>query len=467
MRRRLAALALAPAALVPAAAWAQAAPPAWPGYQPQLFRWAEDYSHVTAGPDTPLLLRLKVLPLGDDGASYLSLGGDYRLRVDSYASPDFGVRQARDFTSVQHRIQLHADAHLSPDVRVFVQLGDDLEHGRLPVTRPPDRSRLDLAQAFADVSWGPAKGRWRLRLGRQEVGLGRYIAIRDGTNIRRTFDGARLDGVLSGWSLTGLAARATRNRPGSFDDDADPNDAILALFADHALPAPGLRLGLVAMERENRRAFYAAGPGRERRDSLGVRVYGAQGPWDVDGQASYQFGAFTPLGRPGQRIDAWGFAVEAGRALQTPWPVRAAFRLDAASGDRSGADRKLSTFDLPYPNLSYLSDAALFAPRNVHDMQPFVTVTPTPALSLTLGAEFMWRMDKHDGLYSAINTPIVGPGGHGAYVATQPYLRLTWRINPLLEWQVAGVHGAPGEVLKSFGGRRDLDFAYAQLTARF
>ncbi len=293
------------------------------------------------------------------------------------------------------------------------------------------------------------------------------MAVRDGTNIRRTLDGVRVDGTLAGWAVMGLAARPTLDRPGAFDDTADHTDRLVAGAAEHALPLKGFRLGLAVLERDNDLARYAAGIGRERRATLGVRVYGASGAWDADGQVSHQSGRFTPLG--GSRLDiaAWGAAFEGGRKFDLPWAPQLAVRIDAAGGDGDSRDGKLSTFDLPYPNLSYLTDAAIFAPRNVRDLQPFVALNPTPSLTVTLGSQFMWRNSKADSIYSPVGFPVIGPGGGGDYVATSPYGRLSWRINPLVEWQAAVVHASPGEALKAAHAGRALDFGMTEIVLKF
>jgi hypothetical protein len=440
----------------------------WPYYQPKLLRWEEDYGALAHRPGpTPPPLGWKYLPLLDDGRTYLSIGAEYRLRVDDYADPDFGLRKAADFTSLQQRMLLHGDLHVGEQLRLFVQLGDWTEEGRKPAPRPSDHSEPDIAQAFLDLNLALASEPWRLRVGRQEVAIGRYIAVRDATNIRRTFDGLRLDGRIDAWSLTGLAAHATRNRGGSFDDEPDPHDAIAGLVAEAALPIEGLKLSIAGLDRRNDAALYAAGAGRERRETAGVRVYGSQSGWDMDGQASYQFGSFTPKGRARMDIDAWGAAFEGGFSPAALWRPRLALRADYAGGDDNRSDGRLSTFDLPYPNLSYLTDAAIFAPRNVHDLQPFVSFGPDPSVTFTLGAQFLWRNSAEDSVYSPANTPVIGPGGHGMYVATEPYLRLDWRLNPLLEVQAALVRAYPGTAIRSFGGRSTLDFAYGSLDVRF
>ena len=455
--------ALAQTAQAPAAN-ASPTPTPWPGYTPQIIRWNEDYSgYRDISPTAPFPLDLKYIPI-TSGAAYLTLGGEYRFRVDAYDAPDFGEGRIPSFASWQHRFMAHADIHFGPDVRVFVQAGGGIEDGRRPVRRPGDQGDLDVAQAFVDVGWGPKTERWRLRLGRQEVLLGRYITIRDATNFPLTFDGARLDGVWRGWTFLGLAARATRQRPHAIDD-ANSHDRIDLAVVEHAIPLQGFRLDLVGFAHDRDAALYAAGAGPERRRTVGARIFGATGGWDADAQASYQVGTFAPVGRPRLDISAYGAAFEGGRSFSAPVPSRLGLRVDYASGTTSAA--RLGTFDLPYPNITYLTDAAIITPRNVHDVQPFWSVTPAKPVTLTAGAEFIWRNSLRDSVYSPAFTPVVPPGGRGTYVATQPYLRLDWRLNPLVEIQGGVERALPGEALRSFGGRRDLSFGYGSCTLRF
>jgi hypothetical protein len=439
-----------------------------PGYAPKALRWDEDYQYLTDFPrPLPFPLGLKYIPLGSSDDGYASFGGEYRLQIDDYRHPDFGLHDATSFTSVQQRFLLHSDVHTAGGTRLFLQLGDYLEHGRKPTARPFDRSHIDLAQGFADFTWGSSFGTWRLRLGRQEVSLGRYVTLRDGTNIRRTFDGGRVDGVFSGWSITGLAARATRNRPNSFDDDPDPSDAVALAVIEHAIPLDGLRLGLALIEHENKVATYAVGIGEERRKTLGVRVYGSRGRWDVDAHASYQMGTLTPRTGPALEIRAWGAAFEGGKVINMPWSPRIALRVGTASGDKDTKDGKLGTFDLPYPNFTYLTPAAIFAPRNVRDIQPFLTIAPAARWTLTSGSQFLWRNSTADAVYSSSNLPVIGVGGAGYYIATQPYVRAALRVSPLIEVLATLERAIPGKALKSFGGTRNLDYAMASLSIKF
>lgn len=440
------------------------APAPKPVYAPRLIRSDEDYEALKKQDrhTLPFPLLIKHVPIDGAGDGYVSFGADYRTRIDSYGGPGFGIG-GDGFTSVQHRFQLHADLHLNPSLRLFVQLGAATESGREPATRPADASAPDIAQAFVDLKFGNA---WRLRAGRQEIALGRYVTIRDGTNIRRTFDGFRADGELQQWRLTAVLARPTCNRDDAFDDAPEGNESLMVLSLERPSVVPGFTLGLIALSHENRAARYAEGVGVEIRRTFGMRLFGANHGWDIDAQVSYQFGDFTPAGAATIPISAWGAAFEGGYTVPGPAKLRLAVRIDAAGGDGARGDRRLGTFDLPYPNLTYLTDAALFAPRNVRDVQPFASFAATRRLTVTFGTQFLWRNSLADAVYSPANFAIVSSGGRRHYVATQPYARLVWRLSPSIDLQASYVRAMAGAALREAGTGYDIDYGVAALNVR-
>jgi hypothetical protein len=435
-------------------------------YTIKMLRWDEDYSYLRGDEDLAFPLSLKYLHFTNDG--YISLGGEYRLRLESYEHPNFGLTHTPDYLALSNRALLHADIHWSPIFRVFLQLGYSEESGRKPVERPFDEGSADLAQGFFDVNWMLAGGRWRFRVGRQEIAIGRYVTIRDGTAIRRTFDGVRVDGEMGSWSILAFGARPTLNRREAFDDKPDSQDSAIAVVATHGIPwIQGFKLDLLALKRDFKAARYVAGFGQEIRDSLGIRLYGTMGNWDVDTQASHQFGHFLPTDGPSLTIDSWGAAFEGGFTFRPfAWSPRLAVRIDVAEGDNNRAGRTLTTFDLPYPNLTYLTDAAIIAPRNVADLDPFIMVQPSSELTLTAGAQYLWRLTPKDAVYSPIGTAIVPPNTAGSFVAAQPYVRVSWRPSHCLELQLAAVHAQSGKVVTSAEGHSQ-DYLSGSLAARF
>lgn len=84
---------------------------------------------------------------------------------------------------------VHADIH-TRRARFFVELKSGLAFDRSGGPRPADEDKLDLNAAFLES----ARGNVRLRVGRKEIhyGDGGMLAIREGLNVRRAFDGAKV-----------------------------------------------------------------------------------------------------------------------------------------------------------------------------------------------------------------------------------------------------------------------------------
>src|SRR5258708_39296800 len=99
-----------------------------PGYVPKAFRWDEDYQYVRDLPQPlPFPLGLKYLPLGSSDGGYVSLGGEYRLRIEDFRQPAFGSRNASNFTSFHQRFLLHSDVHVEGDKRPFFERCGNLD----------------------------------------------------------------------------------------------------------------------------------------------------------------------------------------------------------------------------------------------------------------------------------------------------------------------------------------------------
>lgn len=429
------------------------------GYVIKPLRWDEDYARYQAPAHATFPETWKHVSLSEAGA-FGSFGGEARARTETYDEPLFGMRGLPDFTSTAIRLLFHADIHANADVRAFIQLGVFDETGRKPRERPADESALDLAQGFIDIG---RPQRIRVRLGRQELSFGRFVTIRDGTNIRRTFDGARLTTTVLGGELDAFAATTTRQQRGFFDDDPDPDDR--AWGAAFRRPTAHGATTITYFGRHSDNAVYAVGTGVENRHSAAVRLQAQYDRFDFDGQAGVQWGQFELSGRT-LDIRAWGFASEiAYRLAQGSWSPRLALRFDAASGDADAADDALGTFDLGYPNLTYLTDAAAFAPRNLIGVQPFLTVQPKASLTLTFGTQWLWRLERNDAVYAPPSI-VLAPGGGSRFAASEYYGRAVWRLNRHVEMAASAVWIDPGSSLTAAGGNTQT-FVATQITTRF
>jgi hypothetical protein len=154
-------------------------------------RWQEDWS-VLADPAVPRepFDDLKYIPLSNaDPKTYLSFGADLRERFEANDAVNFGVGGTKAQEYVISRMEADADLRIHDEVQAFVQLQSDFAPGKTIIT-PVDRNRLDLEQAFVAVTEKLGPGTFKFRVGRQQIGfdLQRFISVRDGPNIRQSYD---------------------------------------------------------------------------------------------------------------------------------------------------------------------------------------------------------------------------------------------------------------------------------------
>ena len=275
-------------------------------------RWQEDYSYLSSSARAPEGLEaLKFITLSGDKSSRLTLGGEVRVRVDDIQNAAFSLRPGGDYISTTTRLLFLTDWHLGAHARVFLQLGYHDEAGRKPAARSFDESSVDLQQAFAEWSFDDAA---RIRIGRQELPLGnqRLSEVREGGNIRRSFDGLRVDTKLASADIIAFWARPVLNREGAFDDRAIDGDAFYGVYAIMPSAALAGDIDLYYLTREKAASIFAVGTARETRSTLGARFSGSAAAWDWDGQLLGQWGSFGA-----ESIRAYAATLEGG------WTARA------------------------------------------------------------------------------------------------------------------------------------------------
>ena len=124
-----------------------------------VLRYKEDWS-ILAGQD-PFQATgfdaLKYIALSDNGAFWVSFGGQARMRFGNWNN--FGFANANDDEVFLGRLRLHADIHAGENVRIFVEGKSGLSTGRdLPGgKRGLEVDELDLQNGFVDLSMPLAK----------------------------------------------------------------------------------------------------------------------------------------------------------------------------------------------------------------------------------------------------------------------------------------------------------------------
>jgi hypothetical protein len=411
---------------------------------------------------------LKDMPLqGADGVA-LSLGGEVRQRYEYTNNPQFGEIPQSEAGVWLQRYTLHGDLRLSPHLRVFAQLSSALESGRAGGPSPVDENALAVQNAFVDLALPlGSDADLTLRAGRQELqfGSGRLVDVREGPNVRRTFDALKATIDLANWRLQALFARPIDTRPGVFDDKASDEQLFWGVYATIARPRllPGA-VELYYLGFEDDHGTFAQGTAAETRHSIGTRLSGAQAGWDWNWEAIYQFGRFGA-----GRISAWTIASDTGFTFRdTPWQPRIAISANIASGDSDPADQDLGTFNPIFPRGNYFSQAAVLGPRNFFNLHPFVTVRPARDWSVTADLNLFWRLETQDGVYSPAGQLIRPPSNSDErFVGSALSLNSTVALAKNLNFTAIYTHFFAGDFIRATGPSQDIDFIEFTLQAQF
>ena len=428
-------------------------------------RYEENYDFLR-DPEcrTELWDPIKYIALLSSFDTYLSLGADLRERYEFLDHPDFSDANRDTDGYLLQRYMVHADLHVGVHLRAFGELKSSLEDGRTGGPRPSDEDRLDLHQAFAEGMLGIGTASLSLRVGRQEVAFGssRLVSVREGPNVRRSFDGVRAGIAAHGWQLDGIGLASAETEPGEFDDETDRDDRLWGAYASGPVlgDALGLDLYFLGLRRDD--SEYDQGTHNERRRTVGTRIFGSPGAWDYNFELVYQWGSFGS-----GDIEAWTVASDTGYTLaRFPMRPRLGLRANVTSGDRNPQDADLETFNPLFPRGSYFGEASLIGPQNHMDLHPMLDLHVLENLQLTLDWDFFWRESKDDAIYRVSGDPLVsGSASDERYVGSQGSVAIKWQPERHVEFVATYEHFFAGPFLHD-ASRRDVNFVAAWVSIR-
>jgi hypothetical protein len=393
-------------------------------------RYNDDFSYLASRPpSSDPWDAIKYIPLGDGsyGPTWLSLGGELRERAESYLNPNFGIRAPRTNVYLLHRLLLNADLHVTDYARVFLQPGELERLGDRGVTSTTDIDHFDLMQAFIDLRPpSPLGDHPVIRVGREELlfGFQRLIAVREGPNVRRTFDGLRFSDQWGAISIDLFAVRPVNPARDVFDDHTNQKQLLWGGY--FTIPAgPVLKADLYELNFENTSATFRGLTGVEQRHTFGVRLFGNADGFDWNLEAAAQTGSFR-----GHDIRAGMLAAIAGYTFSDlPWRPRIGIETNGASGDNSHSSA-IGTFNAIYPRLPYFAETSLLVPANVVDVRPVVSFMPVEDVTATFGWDTLWRASTTDGLYGSAMVQYANTNKNGSSrVGTELSADVRWRVN--------------------------------------
>ena len=415
-------------------------------------RWQEDWS-VLADPRVPRepFDEFKYIPLSDtDRYTYLSFGADTRDRFEANNAAGFGTGANRNQDYVISRNEFHADLRIANQVQAFVQLQADYAPWKTMLT-PVDVDRLDLEQAFVVLTEPVGGGMLKLRAGRQQFAfdLQRFVSVRDGPNVRQSYDAGWADYENGPWRFITLYSLPVQVRDITiFDDYSSVTKQTFGMArAEYKFSESLFIAGYYANFTQANVQFPNAS-GDERRDIFDVHLNGNANHFDFDLEVMNQ------TGRIGiEPIEAWAVGSLAGYTFaNVNWSPRVGIQLDAASGDGS-TKQTFGTFNPLFPNGYYFTLAGYTGYANLIHIKPSLTLSPTSSLKIAIAAAVQWRQTTADAVYIQPDVAVPKTAGRpGAYTGSYGQFRLDWTIDRATSFAIEAVHFKIGEAVRNAGG---------------
>ena len=407
---------------------------------------------MLADPDVPRepLDELKYIPLSNhDARTYLSVGANIRVRFE-VNDTNFGTGGNQQDSYLLSRTEAHLDLRIHGQVQIFFQLQSDLSPGKQRPT-PVDQDRLGIEQGFVAVSEPLADGVVAIRIGRQENGfdLQRFLSVRDGPNVRQSYDGVSVAYTRGPWRFITLYTHPVQNRNSSlFDDYSSPHLSLGFVRIERQVTSSASLSAYVGQFRQDAARFPSAS-GNERRDLVEVRYTGASGRVDWDAEAMSQNGSIGV-----QAIRAWATGIVIGRTFgSTAFRPRLSLQLDAASGNKSPTDRQLDTFNPLFPSGHYFTTAGYTTYANLVHVKTDLSVNPLPNVKVSSGIGVEWRETVADAIYTLPDVPVPDTAGRGGrYVGTYGQFRADCGLTPQIALALEAVHFSAGATVVSAGG---------------
>jgi len=324
----------------------------------------------------------------------LSINGGLDTRSEFQQLHSAGEQQPLFY----QRTMLHLRAHY----KGFILFGQ-LKSGLLAGTAQydfSDRELLDIHQLFLEKHWS-----WpdmRLRLGRQELwyGTARLIGVRDGSNVRRTFDGVQLRYEGQYTETDFLLLAHTPHRFNAFDNHFSLARTLWGAYHVRSILQDGgykYRSEFYYLGARNRHTVWNEKQARELRHSIGGR-FSSHTRLDFSHEATFQFGKFGKA-----PIRAWSVAsTMTYPLLLKEYNHTLGIEASLSSGARG---EQITGFSPLYPEAGYFGMWKWIGGANATQTKlffesEFFTRKYRKVLKVRPSVEGFWRTSLQDGVYA-------------------------------------------------------------------
>ena len=306
-----------------------------------------------------------------------------------------------------------------------------------------------------------------LRVGRQELlyGSQRLVSVREGPNVRQSFDAARLILNAANWRIDGFLSRPVQTNAEVFDDASNVEVSFWGIYGVGAIPKLKIQhIDLYYLGLNRATAQYDAGVMEETRHSVGIRYWGNKNPFRYNFEFVYQWGSFGSGG-----IEAWTISSDTKYMLKSMpfWPILG-LKAEIISGDQNADDNKLQTFNPLFPGGAYFGLAALIGPANLFDVHPSIELKLSEKLTFAADWDFFWRHRVHDGIYGPNGAfERTGQTSQEKFIGDQLGLQLAFDYNRHAYLSLEGAFFHAVRYLKESGSGKDLVYFSATLGYKF
>ncbi|GAB5563100.1 MAG: hypothetical protein Wins2KO_01630 [Winogradskyella sp.] len=354
------------------------------------FRLLRQNDAVTIGEKTSLYDKFKLIEISPN--STLSFGGSYRFQNEAFINEQFNKNVDETDYWFLNRLMFHSHLKIAESFEIFAELNSSLITSKDNLV-PVDRDELSFNQLFVRYHFNK---QLNVLIGRQNMrlGSGRLVDIREGPNVRLSFDMAQIEYKHKNTNLRLFHAIPVQQQDGVFDNDfLERNESLSAVYwTQNWTSDTNTDFYLLYKTEENK--TWNSGTADDNRASLGLRHFGKWKGLNYNNEFVYQFGSFGS-----NNISAWtaSFNVEREWSFGT-----LGFKTEAISGDNTNSDA-LNTFDGLYPRGAYFGRVARFGPSNLFDIHPYFD-TSIGDFNLELDYVAFWRFSNEDGVY---NPPLI------------------------------------------------------------
>ena len=433
-------------------------------------RYDEDFSYLDGEPGSFVadpFDPIKNIHLDENWR--LSLGGEFRFRLESETNKGFGATEPAQDAFQLYRFLVHADFKYRDVFRVFVQGAYMFDEDRDLAPRGIDENDGDLHQLFFDWRMLGADRPLTLRVGRQELQYGnqRLVSPFEWGNIRRRFDGVKLFARGSRWDVDLWYAKPVvvqGDQRDRFDEDVD----FYGAYATYkGIERHGLDLYLLVLDDRGNAINPNGRRGNRGIYTVGTRLWGTTGGFDYETELASQWGKWA-----GDNVEAWSWTIDGGYTVDAlACKPRIGVGFDWAGGDDNPFDGSVGTFNQLFPlGHAYFGFLDLVGRQNITALNVNLSAWPVAnKVKAAMAFHTFWLTNQEDALYNAGGGAVRRDplGDSGREVGHELDVTLAWKLcahsNVLLGYS----HFWDSSFIRRTGRSENADLLYVQYGFKF